>query len=384
MLKKFTLLTLGMLSSISIIIAQITITNATFPTLGDTLSFAFDTQPNIIALTPPGGNQIWDFTSLNANFTQQQIFKNPSTGVGNTGFPEATLLYVNNNVENYLNIINQGSKQILQFLGYYGNDPIGLGIKLTARYSPPIVEKRAPMQFFDINSLSSALSLPFSTNVLPDTLLQQLPVRPDSLRIRIAINRLDVVDAWGNLSIPDGSYPVLREKRTTYRETRLDAKVSILGWIDITDVARQSLNLNTLGVDTTLAYHFFSNTAKEPIAIVTLDNAGAQVTGVQYKLNQLTTDVTQIDPEILHLSAFPNPASDKVQLRFNNIKSGQYHLKIYNVLGMEVWRKSYQIPGKQFETDLDIGRLEAGIYLYQLIDNQGTILTVKQLAVVKS
>ena len=94
--------------------------------------------------------------------------------------------------------------QAVLLLGYYGADPIGLGLNLVSKYNPPIVERRAPMQFFDVNSLNSGLLLPFSKDILPDTLLQLLPFIPDSLRIRIAINRLDVVDAWGNLAIPGG------------------------------------------------------------------------------------------------------------------------------------------------------------------------------------
>ncbi|MDX1942947.1 MAG: T9SS type A sorting domain-containing protein [Saprospiraceae bacterium] len=379
MRKTYIFLTLAMLGICTSIHAQITVTNTTFPAVGDTLHFAFDTSPNILAFTPPGGNQSWDFSSLSADFAQQLIFKSPATGTASAAFPGATLLYVNNNLENYLSVTNQA----VAFLGYYGADPIGIGFNVAASYNPPIVEKRAPINFFDIHQISSGLLLPASVSDLPVAIVNQLPVRPDSVRIRLAINRLDAVDAWGDVTIPGGTYPVLREKRTQYRETRLDAKVPPLGWLDITDVAIQSLALTTLGVDTTVTYNFYNNTSKEPIAIVTLANDQATPVLVQYKSNALTTDVTQLESEMPQVSAFPNPASGKVQLRFSNMKSGQYMLKMYNILGMEVLSETYQMSGKQFETEVDVSRLGAGTYWYSLLDDRGFVLVTKQLVVGK-
>ncbi|MBK7873466.1 MAG: hypothetical protein IPJ74_23780 [Saprospiraceae bacterium] len=141
MSKLYVLLMLVMLGTQ--VNAQITITNATFPVLGDTLHFAFYTSPNILAFTPPGGNQSWDYSSLTADFAQQLIFKSPATGTASVAFPGATLLYVNNNLENYLSVTNQA----VAFLGYYGADPIGIGFNVAASYNPPIVEKRAPINF---------------------------------------------------------------------------------------------------------------------------------------------------------------------------------------------------------------------------------------------
>ncbi len=373
------LLALVMLGFGAGIQAQITVTNATFPVVGDTLYVAFDTNPNIVAFTPPGGNQSWDFGSLGVGLTQQLVFESPAAGTASADFSGATLLYVNGAVENYLQVTNQA----VSFLGYYGADPIGIGFDAAIRYSPPIVEKRAPMNFFDIHQISSGLLFPFSPSVIPTAIRQQLPFTPDSLRIRVAINRLDVVDAWGDVTIPGGTYPVLREKRTQYRETRLDAKVPPLGWLDVTDVVIQAVGLTTLGVDTTVMYHFYNNTSKEPIAIVTLARDQATPVLVQYKSNALTTNVTQLETEIPQLLVFPNPASDRVQLRFRNIKLGQYQLKVYNVLGMEVLSETYQMAGRVFETEVDVSKLGAGTYFYSLWDNQGLVLGAKQLVITK-
>lgn len=382
MSKRYILLAFAMLGFGASISAQITITNASFPAVGDTLRYAFDLSPAgdpNSYITAPGGNQNWNFTNLKTQLTSTVIYRNPNTGLQTANFPGAELLVTGASNESYYNVTNNK----VELLGYAGADPLNLGVNVLAKYAPPIVEQRAPLQFFDINQVSTGLLLPFSVADLPGTIVNQLPVRPDSLRIRIAINRLDVVDGWGNVAIPGGNYQVLREKRTTYREARLDAKVPPLGWLDITDVAIQSLGLTELGVDTTVAYHFFSNVAKETIAIITLDNSQSQVASVQYKANRLSTATTAINPMKLELLLFPNPASDKVNLRFNNMKPGRYFLKIFNTVGMEVGQETYQIPGKEFETAVDVIGLGAGIYWLNLIDNQGVVRITKHIVVVK-
>jgi hypothetical protein len=93
--------------------------------------------------------------------------------------------------------------------------------------------------------------------------------------------RLGVIDAYGTLSIPGGTFDVLRKKQTEYRSTAVDVKVAPLGWIDISTIGGQQIL--PLGTDTITTFHFLNNESKEPIAICTLNTAQNQVTGVQYK-----------------------------------------------------------------------------------------------------
>ena len=62
--------------------AQITIDNTVFPVVGDTLHFAIGNQPGAInqIFTPPGGDQHWDLSNLQATQFWDQIIKDPTTG----------------------------------------------------------------------------------------------------------------------------------------------------------------------------------------------------------------------------------------------------------------------------------------------------------------
>ncbi|MCO6491960.1 MAG: T9SS type A sorting domain-containing protein [Phaeodactylibacter sp.] len=378
MKKKLRLLVLAILSA-TLAPAQVTITNSSFPNAGDTLLTAVDNLPAGNYITDSGPAQSWDFTTLQSPFPRRTLLLPAMQGPGSYAFPNASYhAGLANNLTAYYRVSN--SK--VELLGFFGVDPLGLGLEAPYRYDPPVVQQRAPLNYLDMNESQSNLSLPFSADDLPAGVLDNLPITPDSLRIRLNIQRSDVADAWGTLTIPGGIYDVLREKRTEVRETRLDAKISIFGWQDITDIAIQALGLPQLGALTTVSYYYFSNEAVEPIALVVANEDESQVLRVEYKANNITTNVQSADALKPGVWAFPNPAIVNVRFEFTNLPAGRYKLKIHNILGVEEWRKSYYINGSHTEK-VDISALRKGTYLYSLVDEQGKAITTRRLIVVR-
>ena len=276
------LATLGFSAGIS---AQITVTNATFPAAGDTLRLAIDHSPaGIVPLTPPGGPQTWDFTSLQADVTQNIIYKPSSQGSQGPNVPGAELFAVlSPNTETYYNV----TPTKFELQAYWGILPYDLVANNLFEYNPPLPERRAPLNFFDISVSSSGFLEIFPPSAFPPLLMTNLaavtsnaPI--DSMRYRVAISSVDVVDAFGTVSIPGGAFDVLREKRTRFTETRIDAKIPPLGWLDITDLCIQA-GFNGLGVDTLVSFYFHNDLAKEHIAIVTLNNEQNAVVEARFK-----------------------------------------------------------------------------------------------------
>lgn len=360
--------------------AQITIENTVFPVVGDTLHYAYGNQPGAInqIFTAPGGDQQWDLSNLQPTQVWDQIMKDPQTGTAAASFPGASVLFnpVNSSSEVYWQVTGT---QVLD-MGYYGLDPIGLGLTLLFDNTPDLEVSWAPVNFFDIHQSSANVLSAFDAPIAPPVLLNLVPTA-DSFRIRITYQRIASIDAYGTLAIPGGSFDVLRKKQTEYKSTAVDVKVAPLGWIDISTIGGQQLL--PLGTDTITTFHFLNDVSKEEIAICTLNTAQNQVTSVQYKANTPTTGIKQLGSESPQLLVFPNPASDQVNLHFENIQSGQYELKIYNALGTEIKSGVYQIAGKAFETALDISRLGQGIYWYSLSDKRGNQMLTRQLIVVK-
>lgn len=351
--------------------AQITVTSATFPVAGDTLKMAIDNSPaGIVALTPPGGNQTWDFSSLEADATQNIIYRPASEGSVGAQLPDAVLFtHPLPNPEEYY----KATPSTIEFMAHNGPDPYDIGFNALFNYHPPVVERRAPVNFFDIHQISSGLLEPFPPEVFPPAFLAALPVTPDSLRYRIAISRLDVVDAWGSLSIPGGTYNVLREKRTLYRESRMDAKVSPLGWLDITDVVIQSAGITSLGVDTITSYYFHNDVEKEPIAIVTLNNAQSFATQVMFKNSAVVNALEEVKDAKPSVTVSPNPVGNVANFGFSNLVSGKYRLVIFDELGRAAVEKTLQMSGRHTE-HMDLSGLPAGMYYFGLFDKNMEVL----------
>jgi type IX secretion system substrate protein len=360
--------------------AQITVTNTTFPVAGDTLKTVFDGMPVNIDINPAGGtiDGVWNFGNLQG-MLRETVFRSASEGTAADEFPGANLVTSFGVAgENYY----KTTDNTFSLIGYQGPDPANLGLNLSVHINPPLVEKKAPLNFTDSYSDEGAVLVPIAASDIPGGLLDSFPIAPDSIRIRIAIERSGFVEGWGNLTIPGGSYDVLREKRVELTETRLDVKIGtgpFAVWLDVTDV----VGLDFLGGDTTTTYNFYDENAKEAIAIVTVDNIdNDQVLFVEYKYNDVMTNVRYVNngkPDIL---AYPNPAMEDIRLEFMNLNSGDYSVKIYNILGVEVWKNQYTVNGNRI-VRIDVSNFRKGTYLYSLVNENGKTISTKRLIVMR-
>ncbi len=361
--------------------AQITVTNATFPAAGDSLAYAVDNEPlGLNPATPPGGNQIWDFSTLQKDDQLSFVFRPASAGSNAASFPGAELVNKDQG-ETYFNVTSNK----FQVLGYAGADPGGFGLNVVAKFNPAITERYAPMNFFDINSQNSNLNLTFPTNQPPlDTIFSGFPVDIDSLRVKVTTDRTEVVDGWGTIKIPGGTYPVLRQKQTEYTSTGIEVYVALFPgfgiWQDLSMLIGGGGGFG--GIDTTVTYHFISNTEKEEIAIATMNASLDTVVDIQFKNLSSTPVVDLVDEFSGGIQAFPNPAVEWVRFDCVNLTPGDYTLKIFNIIGKCVWKKNYSLSGTtSFRVELD--DFKKGTYIYSLVDRQGNAVGTKRLVVLK-
>ena len=373
-MKQIVLFTV-LIMSVLVAKGQITVTAETLPDIGDTLRTAVDGIPSDISITTPGGDQVWDFKGLQG-VTREVVYLPASEGTFSADFPSANLVVISAVGETYY--LNSGSS--FELVGYKGQAPDPIMQEVTAKFTPRAVQRRAPMNFFDDNSMNTALTLAAAADDLPlGGVLDSLPITPDSLRLRIVTTRDDLVDAWGILSIPGNTYDVLREKRLEITETRMDVKIFGLPWQDFTDFLP---DIDFLGMDTTKTYHFYSNEVKEPIAIATVDPQTNDVISVEYRSEDISTSVKYINKGRADLFAYPNPAIDEVRFDFVNVKSGIYQLKMFNILGKVVWQDSFPMVGDK-TVKVDLSALRKGTYLYSLIDGRGKTVTTKRLMIIR-
>lgn len=364
--------------------AQITVTAATFPKAGDTLRYAFDNAPIVDAATPAGGSQNWDFTSLKSDELSDLAYQPVSAGANKDKFPGADMVLIGDSGESYYNATNTR----WEAMGFVGSQAEFFNVVVAAKYNPALVDRYAPLKFFDIHPQTSNLSIPFSTAALPDTLLSTLPIKPDSMRVKISLDRLEVADGWGTCKIPGGTYPVLRVKRTDYVKTGIDVKLGFF-WLDLSQLLGGAGGGSPLGnflqPDTTVSYRFFDAADKEEIATVTMNSDLSGPERVRFKNNTVTAVEESGDafaPGSASIQAFPNPAIEWVRFDCNNIPTGNYTLKIFNIIGKVIWRQNLKISGSH-SVRVELDKFKKGTYLYSLVDGKGNIIGTKRLVIIK-
>jgi hypothetical protein len=361
-MKSTLLIALALLLGLSAAQSQITITSATFPQADDAFFSSISFLPEGVDLGLPGVDLSWDFSTLVADVENQVLFQAASEGSANAQFPTANLVVIQlGGGENYFRLDNEK----VEFLGFFGTDPAGFGLSITAKYNPPALQRVAPLSYLDTYSDLANVALPFATADLPIDIFAGLPISPDSIRFRVAENLSAEVDAYGQLTIPEGPYEVLRVHQTLLRSTRLDAKLPFIGWQDVTDLVPIG---EFLGVDTIETYVFWAEDVRQPIAAVSINGEGL-ISRIEFKGEGAEPPVsTEEQPSLTaQLRMVPNPSAGASSLQVQGLEAGAYTAHVWNLQGMLVHRQTANLPTGTSQLPIAVSfPLPAGIYLVQL------------------
>lgn len=354
---------------------QITISNSTFPVAGDTLFTILDNDANI-SFDEDGADVTWDFRSLSGPFARETRFLDASEGTAPEDFPDADLVSISaNEQETYYQSFNN---KIIE-IGRAGEFVPGFDIPVAYEENPTF--RKAPISFGDVDDDEAIANVEVGADIIPAELLEGVPIEFDSLRISLQTNSESVVDAWGTVRLPDGDYEVLRDKVSTNTETKIFAKIPILGWNEIPSTLLEGLGdlADAFGVVETTTYNYYSANDKEIIASVIVDSEDV-ITSVEYKGNLIINDIKVLAPDANLITAFPNPSYGNVSIQMVNYPLGEYRMKVYNVVGKELWSESFLLRSNRvFKADLL--HLSKGTYLYSIFDKNGKKLVTKRIAI---
>lgn len=364
--------------ALSFSVAQITVTEESFPVAGDTLSTRADITP-MITLGASGPMQSWEFENLSSPAVIENIFLTTDFG-SSTGFNDAESMTIGEGGTEFYYVSTPNS---FTELGIYGADPVLGVLNINARYTEPLILRRAPLNYGDINAQSTNLLFPFSSEIIPDTFLNSLPFQPDSIRLNIEVQRADTVDAYGMLTVNMVGYEVLREKRVEIRTVSVDALLPFVGWQDVTPIINQILPQFGAGSSDTLrSYYYFAEDLKEPVAIVSVnDNDTPQ--RVEYRDMMMTSAGGFSFNQPINITAAPNPSIGFVEFVITNAPASVYKLKVRNIIGQTLWEKDVYVSGKE-KIKVDLTHLKRGTYFYSLTDQMGNVISTKRLIFIRA
>ncbi len=344
--------------------AQITITNATFPVAGDTLKTATDLSPEGVIISAAGGPFTLDYTTLQADNQTTTFFRTASEGMAFGSYPNAELVVIlDAGAETYYDV----SATAFSNLGFSGAEILtGLPLDANLKFVPPLKERQAPIDYPSLLNSETALSIAIPLDDLPDGILDSFGIPSgliDSVGVQLTTSRADFTDAFGTLSIPGGTYDVLRIKRTDYSNTRLRVYNSLFGWQDVTDL----FPVPGFGQDTTISYHYVNNTEKEPIAVVTMDSTGMMPMVVEFKDNGVTSHTADEGARWSDIRVYPNPVVDRMTISFERPISETLSVQIYDATGRLVFVQK----NLTHLEEISFADQAEGIYSYSLFDENG-------------
>lgn len=188
--------------------AQITITDVNIASVGDVRIEKIDESPVGVSIGVSGGNQIWDFSSLNADYINELNFVAPGKTDFGATFPNSNLAI---EIDDFY-IFLSNNPNSLYLLGYAEN---------TNSYplENPELMLEFPTQYEDEFGFSIQLdSISLVSEMGPENAsgLQFLMPGIVAAKIRIDTSSMSYVDGWGTAIVEGEEYDVLRVKNLSF------------------------------------------------------------------------------------------------------------------------------------------------------------------------
>ena len=392
-MKKNVLLMLPLMLATIVATAQITVTNAAFPTAGQMFETNIVNGLQRLDVTPAGANQTWDMSDLQGTPVDFTVTA-AATGSAAALFPTANVIIPEIGGiagDGYVKLdANQMSTVgiVATLDGFVTDFPVPL--------SSPRIDLQTPMTFGNTSTGNFGFQVALDPHVPAGTTIDSIItaleagagglISIDSIRVTFTTNRSTEVDAWGSLKTPTGTFDVLRLKKVDETNTILEIKISVFGipnvlWQDPSDPNGLGIDPSTLpfvGLDTIITYEFWDDKEQQPILKFLTDGSGTPTYGQYARTATNTAGIVQN----YDVRAFPNPATDNFTLEMNGLPNGEYRLKMYNVIGKEVSSQFFNVEG---DTKINVAtnNFDAGTYVYRIINSDNQSILTRRIVIVR-
>jgi hypothetical protein len=357
-------------SAVYVSLGQITVTNSTFPVIGDTLRTAAVNILNntTINVGNAGESQNWDFSAFNTGFRINQTCANPEQDPDASAFPTANLLIYSPGQKQFIRV----SDTKVETLGFGGENPI-LGGEIVVKYNKIPAIRTAPIAYLSTINNTGEFNIDFGTDIIPDTLLASFPIQPDSIRVQFSSVAIGSIDAWGSVTMQGKTFDALREKTEIITDTKLFAKVAFLGWLDISGLLGDNVPGGFggfLGRDTTTTFNFYTDIKKEILLSADFDTEG-QVQNITIADVGGLLSSTKNEIASLPFTVYPNPTTESINIHLGQEQTETLLLTITDITGSVVFVDN--IPTKSESVkQCNVSNLSNGQYFLTIRNRSNT------------
>lgn len=376
-MKRFYITFLAIVACSFLTYGQVEITNAIFPAKGDSLKYGIDVSYKDFDPEVKGAGKLWDFTFLQTQGTNLQVFLDAGSGANTAAYPDAELVRVSTIGQD---IYYKSDATKMYEVGRAGLDPLFGAVEIEVAVTDEPIYRKAPIKYNDTYDNEYGFELEIPVTSLPDSIQAIFAGLVSDVKVNIRFQEAVTADAWGKLAIPDGNFDVLRLHRLTTRTTEVFVKFlgTYVALADLPVTIPPEIS-EVIKPETYSNYIFLSNDAKEEIVNVATDSTG--ITGVTFKVNEILTSTSQPKKVDRTFSTFPNPSYGDVTFEFGDSANDQYRVEVYDVLGRKVWSDTTRSSQRSLRADLT--GLRRGMYLYRIYNSKGLKLATKRLLIVR-
>jgi hypothetical protein len=344
---KKKLLSIVLLSLAISSFGQIIITNDDIAPVGTTIYMANDTLPSDeIVPGDAGADKSWDFSSVVAHTVDTMDLVQPASTPYADQFPASNFAFTHFSDEDTTSLFDYMSRSDdkLSNLGYVVETPDGT---FTWDIEPENIILDFPVTYQDA----------YNENYTVEAVFVSPQAGADSVRLINTVTKQTHVDAWGTLTIPLGTYDVLRQRED---EISTDSIFVLIGgnWMFISATKDSTTFYSWWTDDVSLGFELFD---------INVDKSTGEISGVSFLEG---STVGMADYALKEAKAYPNPFSDELNIEFEEAQSGE--LTLYNQLGQ------IQLSQKldhQKVVRFNLSHFPEGMYHYQLRNEAGEIVS---------
>ena len=334
--------------------AQITVTDTDLIGVGDIIYQANDTLPGS-TITPgnAGANQTWDFSSLQIMDWDYTEFISPAGTPYTAMYPNANLCFEEDGEFYYVNKSTSG----VELVGV-DNFPLNMLIApLPLTYG--LIYSDGPNTIMDSSMVN--MFIPDSLALLISSFQAQ---KVDSINIQVTLTNDFNVDAWGDITIPMGTYSSLRVNAQEVTVTSFSAYCTDTlfgtgnGWYPMPQ------QLFPSETEITNHYQWWTNDAsvKFIVADLEVDSAG-NVIATSFLTLPFPLALAELPKDAINV--FPIPTTYQLNIEANSTDLATY--KMYDISGNLILENTFTK-----NTKVDLNNIAKGTYLLNITTKKGS------------
>jgi len=356
------------------VMSQINVTHEWIAQLGDTVILSEDTlRGDSIDVGTPGGNKVWDFTSLEEHKPDGAILEDPSTAPLSSLYPSADFV-INDIYEDSVHIFFKQTNDYLDIVGIVEYDSVG-------NPTPPEFDLQWRFMEFPA-SMDSA----YQTELMAGAQTEFLGIDPDSagphpmidsFRNKFYWEIFSEIDAWGELQLPNGTFLSIRQN--TWNRVKIVSDWYGNGQWQPFSNSYILMNLDSISYDTgstTLRWWGNNPAATFFLAQIELDELGEPDSNIEFFNGEPVSPVGINQFESVGVDVFPNPVTDILHVEVGY--EGNWSMNLFDAQA----RLVKQANSVQSAQDTDVSQLPAGAYLLQINDESGRLIALKKIQIV--